>query len=176
MRVRRTRFHHSVTQASKGLSHKPYAREYERGSHIVFAGREFAYRHRGIPASLLVHTVHTRIEGMAQMARRQPMNDERMSQIGTRIRSIRLETGLSLQELAQKARRSIGSIMQVELGRSAISTGMLRDIANGLNVRPFDLLNLDAQNDDLGYLIELMRQDPKTAILIKELLRAEDHG
>jgi transcriptional regulator with XRE-family HTH domain len=110
------------------------------------------------------------------MARRQPMNDERMSQIGARIRIIRLETGLSLRDLAQKAERSVDSIMQIELGRSAISTGMLRDIANGLNVRPFDLLNLDAQNDDLGYIIELMRQNPKTAILIKKLLNAEDDG
>lgn len=110
------------------------------------------------------------------MARREPMNDERMAQIGARIRSIRFETGLSLQELAQKAKRSTGSIMQIELGRSAISTKMLRDIADGLDVRPFDLLNLDPQTDDLGYLIEVMRQDPKTAILIKELLKTEDDG
>ncbi len=105
------------------------------------------------------------------MPRQQSINDELMNQVGARIRFIRLEAGLSLRKLAQKAKSTSDRIMLIELGRSAISSQMLRKIARGLNVRPFDLLNLDTQNDDLGYLIESMRQDPKATIRIKALAK-----
>ena len=85
-----------------------------------------------------------------------------MSQIGVRIRFLRLETGLSLRSLAQKANCSTTAIMHIELGRSAISCKLLRNIARGLDVQPFDLLNVDTQNNDLGFVIEKMRQDPET--------------
>jgi len=105
------------------------------------------------------------------MPRQQLINDELMTQIGARIRFIRLESGLTLRKLAQKAKSSSDRIMLIELGRSAISSQMLRKIAHALNVRPFDLLNLDTQNDDLGYLAEKMRLDPTAAILVNAWLR-----
>lgn len=95
-----------------------------------------------------------------------------MTQVGARIRFLRLETGLSLRKLAQKAKCSADSIMQIELGRSAITGKMLQKLARGLNVQPFDLLNLDAQNNDLGYVIEKMRQDPEAFRIVTAGLRS----
>jgi len=100
------------------------------------------------------------------MAKRRLSTDVLMSQIGVRIRFLRLETGLSLRSLAQKANCSTTAIMHIELGRSAISSKLLRNIARGLDVQPFDLLNLDTQND-LGYVIEKMRQDPEAFRIVK---------
>ena len=101
------------------------------------------------------------------MPKQRCSTDILLTQIGARIRFLRLETGLSLRKLAQMARCSADSIMQIELGRSAITSKMLRKIARGLNVQPFDLLNLDTQNNDLGYVIEKMRQDPEAFQIVK---------
>lgn len=97
-----------------------------------------------------------------------------MSQIGTRIRFIRHETGLSLRGLAQKSKCSASAIMRIELGRSAISGKLLHNIARGLRVRPFELLNCDTQDDDLGYVIEKMRQDPEIRAKVTTQLAAWD--
>lgn len=84
------------------------------------------------------------------MAKQRGGTDGLMPQIGARIRFLRFETGLSMRELAQKAKCSAAAIMQIELGRSAISGKLLQKIARGLDVQPFDLLNLATQGDDLG--------------------------
>ena len=55
------------------------------------------------------------------MAKRRLSTDVLMSQIGARIRFLRLETGMSLRSLAQKANCSTAALMHIELGRSAIS-------------------------------------------------------
>ena len=103
------------------------------------------------------------------MAKQRCSTDALMSQIGARIRFLRLETGLSLRSLAQKANCSTATIMHIELGRSAITSKLLRNIARGLDVQPFDLLNVDTQND-VGYLIEKMRQDPATRAMVNARL------
>jgi len=84
-----------------------------------------------------------------------------MSQVGARIRFIRLEIGWSVRKLAQQAKCSAAAIMRIELGRSAISRKLLHNIACGLHVRPFELLNFDTDDNGLGYVIARMRQDPE---------------
>ena len=79
-----------------------------------------------------------------------------------------------MRELAQKAKCSAAAIMRIELGRSAISGKLLRNIARGLDVQPFDLLNLDTHNNDLGYVIEKIRQRPETRAQVNAQLTAWD--
>jgi transcriptional regulator with XRE-family HTH domain len=106
------------------------------------------------------------------MPKRRPINKRFVTQVGARIRYLRLETGLSLRKLAAKAKCSADGLVQIELGRSPITSKMLLKLARGLNVKPFDLLNLDTHNDDLGYVVEKMRQDPETAMLVTGWLKS----
>lgn len=54
--------------------------------------------------------------------------------IGTRIRKLRKETGLSQEKLAAKIRMDRTYFASVELGKRNISIINLEKIANGLNV------------------------------------------
>jgi len=102
---------------------------------------------------------------------RQQWNIEAISsQVGARIRFLRFERGLSLRRLAKRTKYSIDRITQVELGQLVLTARMLRRFARALRVKPFDLLNHDTQNDDVGYLVEKMRQDPETTTLVKAWL------
>lgn len=90
-----------------------------------------------------------------------------MSQVGARIRCLRFECGLSVRELAAKTRYSVNKVTQAELGQLVLTARMLRRFARALKVQPFDLLNHDSELDDLGYVIEMMRQYPRMLRLVK---------
>lgn len=94
------------------------------------------------------------------------------AQVGARIRFLRLERDLSGRKLAEIAKCSASNIPLIELGRSAIQLNSLCKIAHALQVQPYDLLNHDPENDDIGYIIEKMRQDPATHKLVKAQLEA----
>lgn len=91
-----------------------------------------------------------------------------VSQVGARIRVLRFERGLSLRTLAAKTRYSVNRITQIELGQLMLTARMLRRLARALKVQPFDLLNHDPLLDDLGYVIEIMRQNPKMVRVVKK--------
>ena len=101
------------------------------------------------------------------MPKRTPINDPLVTQVGARIRLLRIENGFSIRNLAQKAQCCGDTIVQIEAGRSAINTKTLGGIARALNVRPYDLLNYDPEHDDVGYVIEKMRQDPEALRMVK---------
>ncbi len=44
-------------------------------------------------------------------------------------------------------------------------------VGRALRLQPFDLLNYDTQLDDLGYLIEMMRRDPKVLRLVRRRIK-----
>lgn len=92
------------------------------------------------------------------------------SQIGARIRFLRLERGLPLWRLAKLAQISADSIMHIELGRSAINLQSIYKLARALNVQPFDLLNHDTQTDDVGWLVETMRHDAHVLTFVRATL------
>jgi transcriptional regulator with XRE-family HTH domain len=94
-----------------------------------------------------------------------------VSQVGARILFLRFERGLSLQKLAAKTRYSINKVRQVELGQLILTAGMLRRFARALRVQPFDLLNFDTQFDDLGCLVEIMRQDRKMVRVVRKRIQ-----
>lgn len=96
------------------------------------------------------------------------------AQVGARIRFLRLERGFSVRKFAEIAKCCASNIPLVEMGRSSIQMRILRKFARALQVEPFDLLNVDPENNDIGYIIEKMRQDPATRKLVKEQLEAWD--
>lgn len=89
------------------------------------------------------------------------------SQIGARIEARRLERGLSLRDVAQMADCSTTYLSRMESGCLSMQVLTLEKIARALQVEPFDLLNYDPKNDDVGYVVEKMRQYPKTRAMVK---------
>jgi transcriptional regulator with XRE-family HTH domain len=96
------------------------------------------------------------------------------ARVGARIRFLRLERGLSVRKFAEIAKCCASNIAHIEMGRSSIQMHVLRKIARALRVEPFDLLNHDPENDDIGYIVEKMRQDPATRRLVKKQMEAWD--
>ena len=61
--------------------------------------------------------------------------EERLNQLlGTRLRGIRKEHGLTLKQLANKTSLSVSLISQIELGKSAASVSTLRKLSTALGV------------------------------------------
>ncbi len=79
-----------------------------------------------------------------------------VSQVGARIRFLRLERGLSSAKLAQRAGLWPSHLEGIELGRTAPNIITIRAIADGLRVSAFDLLNCDP-TDARGEFVEMMR-------------------
>jgi len=107
------------------------------------------------------------------MARRKTLTDF-AAQVGVRIQFVRLERCLSLRKLAEIAKCCASSVSLIETGRSSIRMQMLRKLALALRVEPFDLLNHDPENNDIGYIVEQMRHDPETRAAVKAQLDAWD--
>jgi len=68
---------------------------------------------------------------------------ELLKKIGTRIREIRLQKGLSQIELANLCDAELSTINRIELGKSSPSITLLFIIAKILNVTPADVLNFE---------------------------------
>ncbi len=102
------------------------------------------------------------------MTRKQYPEDSLVVRVGMRIRKLRLEQHISIRDFGKKAGLNPFHVMAIELGQLAANTRTLRLIASALGVSSLDILNCDAENDDLGYLIELMRTKPKAVQALKE--------
>lgn len=107
------------------------------------------------------------------MSRHRVVKSDLMAKIGARVQVLRLERGFSLRKLAQAADCSVDCIRQIEMGRSGFTTRILRRLAQGLNVEPFDILNHDTQTNDLGWVIEAIRRDPESMRRVIEGLKGK---
>jgi len=96
-----------------------------------------------------------------------------VAQIGARVRVLRFERGLSMLDLAKMAGCSPDGLMQIELGRSAMTIKTMRKLAHALKVKPFDILNHDTQTDDVGYILERIRLDPGALQLASRMLEKQ---
>ncbi len=105
-------------------------------------------------------------------------NDSRdiVALIGARIESLRKERGLSLHSVAQQVDCSVEHLSSIESGCSSMQVLTLMKIAQALRVEPYDLLNYDSENDDIGYIAETMRQHPKTRSMVKARAKAWQAG
>ncbi|GEO86156.1 MULTISPECIES: helix-turn-helix domain-containing protein [Alphaproteobacteria] len=61
--------------------------------------------------------------------------------VGRRIRALRLESGLSLAELAARAGISIGALSQIERGMTSLRVKVIWPLAAALNVEPSVLIS-----------------------------------
>lgn len=94
------------------------------------------------------------------MLRREFAEDSLVIRVGMRIRKLRTEQGVSLRDFGKLSGVHPFHVMAIELGQLAATIRTLRSIAKALGVTPIDLLNHDAENDDIGHLVELMRKHP----------------
>lgn len=80
---------------------------------------------------------------------------------GERMRSLRLEHGISLNQLAQATGISKGHLSTVEHGFATITAESIQRIAAGLDLSPMLLLGFP-EKDELAVIIDLARQLPTT--------------
>jgi transcriptional regulator with XRE-family HTH domain len=78
--------------------------------------------------------------------------------MGNRIREIRLQKGMALREVAERAGTIAQTIAKLEKGTMALNLEWMRQIAAALGVKPADLLT-DADNPDR------LRDDSERALL-----------
>lgn len=65
--------------------------------------------------------------------------------VGTKVRQLRLDLGLSQQELADRANYERSRIGRLELGQTAITVDMLLILANALEVDIYSLLPVEVK-------------------------------
>lgn len=63
-----------------------------------------------------------------------------VQQVGSLIRELRAERMLTLRDVSRRANISLGHLSDVERGVKSISFPLLENLADGLNMRPSDLL------------------------------------
>jgi transcriptional regulator with XRE-family HTH domain len=66
--------------------------------------------------------------------------DPRLRKFGARLRALREERNLTLEQLAEAAGVGVRQLARVEGGRGSPSFLWMLDVANGLGVRPEELL------------------------------------
>jgi transcriptional regulator with XRE-family HTH domain len=89
--------------------------------------------------------------------------------IGKRIQALRVEIGLTLEDLAYESDLgSKGHLSDIEHGRVRPTTATLKTIADRLEVRVLDLVNFP-EEDDRAALVDITRRLPSADV--KRVLR-----
>lgn len=65
--------------------------------------------------------------------------EKTLTEIGLRIRQLREEKGLSIQEFSDKLEIEYTNVVRIEKGRTNFTIGTLVKIANALNIQIGDL-------------------------------------
>ena len=68
--------------------------------------------------------------------------------LGNKIRKIRLDKGLTQENLAEKINLSAKSLSQIELGNNFVSAETLGDLCKALDISPKTLFDFDEINDN----------------------------
>jgi len=90
---------------------------------------------------------------------RRTVPDPFATQVGSRIRELRLERGMSLAELADASELSKGHLSSVEHGLAAITIQTIARLARGLSLPPLYLLTFPGE-DERAHSAELVRKLP----------------
>ena len=90
---------------------------------------------------------------------RRTVPDPFASQVGTRIRELRAERGMSLADLADASELSKGHLSSVEHGLAAITIQTISRLAKGLAVPALYILTFQA-DDERAHTAELVRKLP----------------
>jgi transcriptional regulator with XRE-family HTH domain len=82
-------------------------------------------------------------------------------EFGARMRSLRLELGISLSQLSEATGISKGHLSSIELGFASITIESANRIAAGLDLSPMMLLGFP-EKDEYAVLVDLARHLPTT--------------
>lgn len=82
---------------------------------------------------------------------------------GERMRSLRLELGMSLDQLSKATGISKGHLSSIEHGFAAITIESVMRVARGLDLSPTMLLAFP-ESDEYAVMLDLMRQLPTTRL------------
>lgn len=98
--------------------------------------------------------------------------DPQTAKLGARLRELRTERTMSLNELADASEVSKGHLSSIEHGLAAITIQTISRLAKGLGLPPFYLLTSPA-DDERDQIAELIRRLPAHEItkLRRELVR-----
>jgi len=77
-----------------------------------------------------------------------PPPDSRLHAFGLNIRRLREERGLSLEELAERAELSFRGLIYIEHGRRNAGLLTVFKLADGLGLRPSQLLDYEAEPEN----------------------------
>jgi transcriptional regulator with XRE-family HTH domain len=111
---------------------------------------------------------------------RRPSPEPVAAKVGTRIRDLRQERGLSLAALADASGLSKGHMSSVERGLVLITVGTVVSAARALNVPPFVIL-MFPEEEPLAAIIEHARlseagDSEKAATTLRKLVQAQTGG
>ncbi|MFV8282574.1 helix-turn-helix domain-containing protein [Christiangramia marina] len=70
-------------------------------------------------------------------------NDEFLNKFGEQVRSIRLKSGLSYREMAQRCDLDYSYISKIEKGQHNIQLSTVLELAKGLEVHPQELFGFE---------------------------------
>lgn len=85
--------------------------------------------------------------------------------VGEKLRSIRHERNLSLQQVAEKAQISAATLSRIENSKQALDVTLMLSLAKILKCRPADLVDDGASGDDnVAVLISQMDSKSRSAV------------
>lgn len=87
--------------------------------------------------------------------------------LGLQVRGLRKAKGLSLRQLAERARLSTGMISQIERGISSPSIRSLRQISEALGVPPSRLFH-DGQTPPVEEIGKIVRRDARKVLSLQD--------
>lgn len=105
--------------------------------------------------------------------------NEIMKLVGENLRRYRLESGLTQEELAEKAGISTSFCANLERGKKGMSILVLRELARALNISVDYLLSNDRDKDHIRNIEVLLNGKPESFIIsIEKLVRlcADEFG
>jgi transcriptional regulator with XRE-family HTH domain len=94
---------------------------------------------------------------------RRSVPDPFATQVGARIRELRLERNMSLADLADASALSKGHLSSVEHGLAAITIQTIERLAQGFDLPPLYILAF-ASEDERAHTVELLRQLPNAEV------------
>jgi len=100
-----------------------------------------------------------------------------VSQVGARIRYLRLERGLPLAQLAERAGLCLHRLEGIERGSITLNVETIGALAHALRASAFDLLNCDP-DDARGEFVEMLRHSDEDtarkvgAVIVARIRRA----
>jgi transcriptional regulator with XRE-family HTH domain len=113
--------------------------------------------------SALVHST-----GMSRLTTHDPM----AVKLGIRVRTLRMERGMTMEELAEASGVSLGQLANIENGQSSLGVRTLGQLAQALNMPPV-LFVIFPDDGGLDGLLEQLRKLPPDEL--NELLERELH-